>query len=326
MRRREFIALVGGAAAMPFAARAQERVRHIGILMNVAENDREGQVRLSAFLEELAKQGWTDGRNVRIAVRWTAGDNARVRQLASEIAALAPDVILVWGAVILRAVHEATSSVPLVFVQITDPVRAGFVASLARPGGRITGFTQFEYDISGKWLQLLKEMKPALRRAAVLWDPTNAAGTGQLAALKKLAPSVAVELRQVDVLDIEGLTTTIRAFPSDGASGLIVLGSSRATAQRDRIVSLASSQRLPAIYPYRDFIASGGLMTYGPDTVDQFRRAAGYVDRILKGEKPTNLPVEAPTKFELTINLKTAKSLGLTVPTTLLARADEVIE
>jgi putative tryptophan/tyrosine transport system substrate-binding protein len=329
MRRREFITLLGGAAAAwPLAARAQqgERMRRIGVLMNLAADDAEGRARIAAFLQGLQQLGWIDGRNVTIDARWGAGDADRYRRLAAELIALAPDVILASGSSTVGPLIQATRAVPIVFVGVVDPVGSGFIESLAQPGGNATGFTLFEYAISGKWLELLKEIAPRLARAAVIRDPTLASGGGQLGAIQAVASSLGVELRPVGVRDVDELERAVTTFARGSHGGLIVTGSSLAIVHRDLIISLAARHRLPAAYPYRYFVASGGLISYGPDTVDPFRRAAGYVDRILKGAKPTELPVQAPTKFELVINLKTAKSLGLEVPPTLLARADEVIE
>jgi putative ABC transport system substrate-binding protein len=329
MRRREFITLLGGAAAAwPLAARAQqpERVRRIGVLMNLASDDSEGQARKAAFLQGLGASGWTDGHNVRIEYRWTAGDADRSRKYAAELVALAPDVILGSGSATVGPLLRATRTVPIVFVSVVDPVGAGYVASLARPGGNATGFTLFEYGISGKWLELLKHIAPTVRRAAVIRDPGIPSGTGQLGALQAVAPSFGVELSPVDVRDPGEIEHTVTSFARQPNGGLIVTGSASAIAHRELIITLAAQYRLPAVYPYRYSVTSGGLISYGPDTVDPFRRAAGYVDRILKGEKPADLPVQAPTKYELVINLKTAKALGLDVPPTLIARADEVIE
>ena len=327
MRRRDFITLVGGAAAWPLSARAQqpERARRIGVLMNFAADDSEGQARLAAFLQELQQLGWTDGRNVRIDYLLGAGDADRIRKYAAELVALAPDVILTAGTLSVAALQQATRTVPIVFGNIIDPVGAGFVESLARPGGNVTGFTVFEYGISGKWLELLKEVAPRVTRAAVLRDPM-ASGSGQLGAIQGAAPSFGVELRPIDVRHAGEIERAVAAFARTSNGGLIVTGSGLATAHRDLIVTLAARHKLPAVYANRVFVTGGGLISYGPDRVDNYRRAAGYIDRIFKGEKPADLPVQAPTKYELTINLKTAMALGLEVPPTLLARADEVIE
>jgi ABC-type uncharacterized transport system substrate-binding protein len=328
VRRRDFISLLGGAAAAwPLVARAQqgERVQRIGVLMALAADDPEGQARLSAFVQGLQELGWSVGRNVRIDYRWAVGDTNRYRSYAAELLALAPDVVLAVGSTAMGPL-QATRSVPVVFVQVADPVGAGFVESLARPGGNATGFTVFEFGMSAKWLELLKEVAPQVRRAAVLRDATIAAGAGQLGALQSVAPSLGVELRPVAVRDAGEIERTVTAFARESNGGLIVVAGAGVATNRELIIRLAARYRLPAVYPYRYYVASGGLMSYGPDNIDQYRRAAGYVDRILKGEKPADLPVQAPTKYELVINLKTAKALGLEIPPTLLARADEVIE
>jgi putative tryptophan/tyrosine transport system substrate-binding protein len=328
MRRREFIALVGGAVAWPVAARAQqsERMPRIGNLMNVPENDRESPARIAAFLEGLQQLGWTDGRNVRIDHRWAGGDAERYRRYAAELVALAPDVILATASPSVIALQQATRTVPIVFVQVIDPVGGGFVASLARPGGNVTGFTAFEYGMSAKWLELLKAIAPRLTRVAVVRDPTITAGIGQFAAIQVAAPSFGVELSPVDVRDADETERAVAAFARTSNGGLIVTASPAIATQRELIMMLAAKHGLPAVYPFRYYAAAGGLISYGSEWTDQYRRAAVYVDRILRGEKPADLPVQAPTKYELVINLKTAKALGLTVPPTLLARADEVIE
>jgi putative tryptophan/tyrosine transport system substrate-binding protein len=326
--RRAFITLLGGAAAWPLAARAQqgERVRRIGVLVSLAENDPEGQVRIAAFLEGLQQLGWTDGRNVRIDYRWGAGDPDRYRTYATELVALAPDVILATGGSVVPSLLQATRTVPIVFTQTTDPVGAGFVNSLARPGGNATGFLGFEYGISAKWLEMLKEIAPRMTRAAVIRDVAIASGTGQWGALQSVAPSFGVELSPVNMLDAGEIERAVAAFARSPNGGLILTGSALAVVHRDLIIMLAARHKLPAVYFERYFATGGGLISYGPNSIDLHRRAAGYVDRILKGEKPADLPVQAPTKYELVINLKTAKALGLEVPPTLLARADEVIE
>jgi putative tryptophan/tyrosine transport system substrate-binding protein len=328
VKRREFITLLGGAAVWPLAARAQqgERVRRIGVLLNLAENDPEGKARLGAFLQGLQQLGWTNGRNVQIEYRWSAGDPDRTRGYAAELAAFAPDVILATGSAALGQLLQATRTVPIVFTQTADPVGGGFVDSLARPGGNATGFLAFEYGLSGKWLELLKQIAPGVTRAAVLRDAAIAAGTGQFGAIQSVAPSFGVELSPVNVRDAGEIERVVTAFARSSNGGLIVTGSPLAVVHRDLIITLAAQHKLPAVYPYRFFVTGGGLISYGPDLLDQFRRAAGYVGRILKGEKPADLPVQAPTKYETVLNLKTAKALGLTVPDTLLARADEVIE
>ena len=329
MRRREFITLLGGAAAAwPLAARAQqaERVRRIGVLMNLSADDPEGQARLAAFLQGLQQAGWSVGGNIRIDYRWGAGDAELFRKYAAELVALAPDVFLASGNPSVTALQQATRSVPIVFAPIADPVASGFVESLARPGGNITGFSAFEYSISGKWLELLKELSPRVSRAAILRDLALSHGSGQLGAIQSVAPSLRVELSPVSVGDAGALERAVAAFARSANGGLIVTPSPWAATHRDLIIALAARHRLPAVYCFRYFITSGGLISYGPDSIDPFRRAAAYVDRILKGEKPADLPVQAPTKYELVINLKTAKALGIDVPPTLLARADEVIE
>jgi putative tryptophan/tyrosine transport system substrate-binding protein len=329
MKRRQFITLLGGAAAAwPLAARAQqpERMRRVGVLMHLAADDPEGQARIAAFTQGLQELRWTIGRNVRIDYRWAAGDAERGRKYAAELVALAPDVILAAGGAVVAPLLQTSRTVPIVFAQTPDPVGAGFVASLARPGGNATGFTIFEFGMGGKWLELLKEIAPRVTRAAVLRDAALAAGTGQLGAIQSVAPSFGVELSPIDVRDAGEIERAVTAFARSPNDGLLVTGSALATVHRDLIVALAARHRLPAVYPFRLFVAGGGLISYGPDSIDPYRQAAGYVDRILKGEKPADLPVQAPTKYELVINLKTAKALGLELPQTLLARADEVIE
>jgi putative ABC transport system substrate-binding protein len=328
LKRREFITLVSGAAACPLAARAQqpERMRRIGVLMTTAADDPQNPVRIAALLLGLAQLGWADGRNVRIEYRWGAGDAERARQYAAELIALAPDVILAAGAAAIAPLQQATRTVPIVFVLVVDPVGAGFVESLARPGGNATGFALFEYGISGKWLELLKEIAPRVTRAAVLRDAANRVAGGQLGAIQAVAPSFGMDVSPVGVDDAAEIERTITAFARGANGGLIVTGSALAIVHRDLIITLANRHRLPAVYSDRIFVTGGGLISYGPDRVEQFRHAAGYVDRILKSEKPADLPVQAPTKYELVINLKTAKTLGIEVPSTLLARADEVIE
>jgi putative ABC transport system substrate-binding protein len=327
--RREFITLLGGAGAVwPVAVRAQQpsQMRRIGMLTGFTSDDPGGQARLTAFAQGLQQLGWTVGRNVRIETRWGAGDAERYRRYAAELVALAPDVILVAGGSVLAAVQNATRTVPIVFVSVTDPVGAGQVGSLARPGGNTTGFTLLEYGTSGKWLELLKEIAPGMTRASIIQDPSIASGSGQLAAIQTVAPPFGVELTPVDVRDASGLEHSIATFARGSNCGLIVTISPLALRHRELIIALAARHRLPAVYPWRVFVADGGLISYGPDDIDQYRRAASYVDRILKGEKPADLPVQAPTTYELVLNLKTAKALGLEVPPTLLARADEVIE
>jgi putative tryptophan/tyrosine transport system substrate-binding protein len=328
MKRRQFITLLGGAAAAwPVAVRAQsDRVRRIGVLMAIAADDPEAQARLTAFVQGLQLLGWTVGQNVRVDYRWGGSNADDLRKYAAELVALAPDVILAHSSASVAPLLWATRTVPLVFTIVADPVGAGFVESLARPGGNATGFTNFEYSIAGKWLELLKEIAPGVTRAAVLRESAIAAGPGQLGAIQALAQSLGVELRPVDVRDAGEIERAITAFARGSNGGLIVTGSPAAVFHRGVIVALAARHRLPAVYNTRFYATGGGLISYGPDFVDQFRRAAGYVDRILKGENPADLPVQAPTKYELVINLKTAKALGLEVPPMLLARADEVIE
>ena len=327
MKRRKFITLLGGAAAWPLTARAQQpnRMRRIGVFMNLASDDAEGQARNAAFLQGLQEAGWAVGRNVRIEYRWGAGDAELFRRYAAELVALAPDVILASGAS-MYALQQVTREVPIVFVQVPDPVGAGIVLSMARPGRNATGFTPFEYGVSAKWLELLKEIAPRVTRAAVVRDPAIPTGTGQLGAIQSVAPSFGVELSPVDVRDVREIEGTVAAFARGSNGGLIVTASALAVVHREVIITLATRYKLPAVFFLRSFVTDGGLISYGPDSMDQFRRAAGYVDRILKGEKPADLPVQAPTKYELVINLKTARALGLDVPPTLLARADEVIE
>ena len=327
MKRREFITLVGGIASLSLTARAQqsERKRRVGVLMGLAA-DTQAQDRIAAFEQGLQQLGWTDGSNLQIDYRRGAGGTENTRRYAAELVALGPDVILASGGSVVGALLQATRTVPIVFTQTPDPVAAGFVASLARPGGNATGFTTSEYGISAKWLELLKEIAPDVTRAAVLRDPTIAAGIGQLASIQSAAPSFGVELSPVDVRGESEIERGVAAFARGSNSGLIVTSSASAAVHRELIIALAARYRLPAVYSYRYFATSGGLISYGPDPIDQYRRAAGYVDRILRGEKPADLPVQAPTKYELAINLKTATALGLAVPPALLARADEVIE
>jgi len=329
MRRREFITLVGGAAATwAFAAGAQQAqpMRRIGVLMTLNEDDPEMRERMAAFLQSLQQLGWSDGRNVKIDYRWGANDADRIRRYAAELVALAPDVILTGGTQSVAALQQATRTVPIVFGSVIDPVGAGFVETMARPGGNMTGFTVFEYGISPKWLELLKQIAPRVTRAAVLRDPTVASGAGQLGAIQGAAPSFGVELRPIDVRDAGDIERSVAAFARTSNGGLIITASAVATSHRDLIIKLAARHRLPAVYPAHFFVSSGGLISYGPGRIDQYHLAASYVDRILKGEKPADLPVQAPTKYELVINLKTAKALGLIVPPTLLAQADAVIE
>jgi putative tryptophan/tyrosine transport system substrate-binding protein len=327
MERRALITLLAGAAAWPLAAHAQQpdRIRRIGAFAGI-EEDAEGQARFAAFLQGLRQLGWTDGRNVRIDYRWGGGNADNIRKQAAELAALAPDVILAAGAAVAGPLLQATRTVPIVFVIVPDPVGAGFVDSLARPGGNATGFITFEYSISAKWLELLKQIAPDVTRAAVLRDPAISTGIGQFGAIQAVAPSLGVEVSPVNVRDAGEIERAIAAFARPSNGGLIVTASALVVVHRDLIITLAARHKLPAVFYERFFVAGGGLISYGPDYLDEFRRAAGYVDRILKGEKPADLPVQAPTKYKLAINFKTAKTLGLTMPPSLLATADEVIE
>jgi putative ABC transport system substrate-binding protein len=328
VRRREFIALVGGAVAWPLAARSQQldRIRRIGVLMYYAESDPQGQSRITAFKQGLQEKGWIEGGKVRIDYRWAAADADRIRIYAAELVELAPDVILASAPAVLRALQHQTSTVPIVFVSVADPVGAGFVASLAKPGGNITGFTNFEFSLAGKWLELLKQIAPHITRVAVIQNPTNPTAAGYLRVIDAAAPALGLQLTTVAVHDAASIERAIDAYARDSSVGLILLPELSMTSYRELIVARAALHRLPAVYPFEFFAAIGGLMSYGPDGLNPYRQASSYVDRILKGEKPGDLPVQAATKFELVINLKTAKALGLTIPPTLLARADEVIE
>jgi putative ABC transport system substrate-binding protein len=330
MRRREFIGLLGGAAAWPLAARAQqpERVRRIGVLMYTTPDEPESQARVAALAQGLQEAGWAIGRNVRIDTRWSGGDVVRLRKDAAELVALGPDVLVAGVGPTTGTLQQATRTVPIVFAQGLDPVGSGFVRSLARPSGNTTGFNQFEYSLSGKWLELLREVAPQVSRVGVVRDVVGGpAGVGQWAVIQAFASPMGVELSPINLSVIGGETERDMAdFAGAPSGGLIVVVGTIATIQRDLIVALAARHRLPTVYPYRFFVEAGGLMSYGPNLIDLWRRAAAYVDRILKGEKPADLPVQAPTKYELVINLKTAKALGLELPQTLLARADEVIE
>jgi ABC-type uncharacterized transport system substrate-binding protein len=329
MKRREFITLLGGAAAAwPLAARAQQGggMRRIGVLIQVAEGDPQARIEVAAFLRGLHELGWSEGHNLRIDTRWGGGDADRIRQYAAELVALAPEVVLAPGGTVVGALQQASRTVPIVFVTVTDPVGRGYIASLAQPLGNATGFTSFEYGMGGKWLEVLKEIAPRVTRAAVLRDPVITAGIGYLGAIHALAPSIGVQVTPVDVRHTSDIERTVAAFARTPNGGLIVTADPAAIAHREAIITLAARHRLPAVYPYRHFVADGGLMSYGIESADQYRQAAGYVDRILKGEKPGDLPVQQPTKYELVINLKTARALGLEVPDTLLSTADEVIE
>ena len=329
MRRRDFIKVIAGAiAAWPPAARAQEpeRMRRIGVLISAASDEKELQDWIGAFQQGLQQLGWTDGHTVRIEIRNGTGNAGRTRRYAEELVALAPDVILVTGAVGVAPVLKATRTVPVVFTNVVDPVGAGFVDNLARPGGNATGFVSIEYSMSAKWLELLKDIAPGVRRVAVVRDPDISAGIGQFGAIQTAAPSLGVDLIAVSPREADELERVIARFASSPNGGLISTSSALTVVRRDLIIGLAIKHKLPAVYHRRLFTDAGGLISYGPDIVDPLRRAASYVDRILKGEKPVDLPVQAPTKYELVINLKTAKALGLTVPPSLLSRADEVIE
>jgi putative tryptophan/tyrosine transport system substrate-binding protein len=323
MQRRDFLGVLGGAAAWPLAAGAQnsKQVRRVGVLMNLPAND--GQPGVTAFLQAMERLGWSDGRNVQIDIRWGANDVDRQRVYAAELVALAPEVILASGTLSVVALQHVTRTLPIVFVRVADPVGAGLVENLARPGGNVTGFMLFEYSLSGKWLELLKQIAPHVTRAAVLRDPANPSGAAQFAAIQAVARSLGVEVSPISDRDAGGMERAVAAFASSPNGGLVATATATSSAHRELIVTLAARYKLPTVYADR---LNGGLISYSPDRVDEFRRAGSYVDRILKGEKPTDLPVQAPTKYELVINLKTAKTLGLTVPPSLLATADEVIE
>ena len=328
MNRRDFISLLGGAAAAwPLAARAQQPAMPvIGMLLPFAAGDPEAEGRVDAFKQKLQELGWSDGRNVRIVYRWIAGDNDRMQSYAKELLGLKPDVIVANSTLVLAALKNETKTVPIVFVSVPDPVENGFVASLARPGGNATGFTNFEYALGGKWLELLKEITPRVARVVVIQNPGDRASSEYMHAIEAAAPSFGVQMIPAHVQDATEIARALDERAGDSYAGLIVLPGVFTAIHRDAIVALAAQHRLSAVYPYRYFVTSGGLISYGLDVVDQYRQVATYVDRILKGEKAADLPVQAPTKFELVINLKTAKTLGLDVPTTVLARADEVIE
>jgi ABC-type uncharacterized transport system substrate-binding protein len=327
MQRRDFITILASAAAWPLVARAQqgERMRRIAVLQGGADDPRS-QPNTAAFLQALQQLGWTDGRNVKIDYRWPMGDANKARKFAAELVALAPDVILAVGAANMTPLLQATRTMPIVFVAVADPVGAGYVDSLSQPGGNATGFMLFDYSLSTKWLELLKQIAPGVTRAAVLRDSAITSGIGQFAVIQYVAPSVGVEVSPVDVRDAPAIERALAAFARFANGGLIVTGSPLSLVHRELIIALAARHKLPTVYFLRAFVTGGGLISYGPDVVDQFRRGAGYVDRILKGDKPADLPVQAPTKYELVINLKTAKALGIDVPAQLLARADEVIE
>jgi len=329
MRRRQFIALLGGAAATwPLAARAQQRepLRRVAFLDPLAKDTPGAQERYTAFLEAFEQLGWTPGRNVRLEARWGGGDEAAIRKHAAELVALAPDVILAGGGTVVEVMLKATRTIPIVFVIVPDPVGSGFVERLSRPGGNATGFMMFEYNLCGKWLELLKEIAPSVTHAAVLRDPTFGLGVGQFAVIQAVAPSVGIEVSPIDVREPNQIEHAIATFAQSPNGGIILAASAIGAANVNLIVAAAARYKLPAVYIQRTFVAAGGLISYGPNFADQFRRVAGYVDRILRGEKPADLRVQAPNKYELAINLKTAKALGLSVPQSLLARADEVIE
>ena len=329
MHRRDFIKVIAGSAiGWPLAVRAQqaERMRRVGVLMSLAADDQEGQARVGAFVQGLRELGWIDGRNVQIDIRWAAGGD-RVRQnYAAELVALSPDVMLASGGSVVAPLLQVTRAVPIVFTQTPDPVGAGFVDNLARPGGNATGFSIFDYSIAGKWLELLKQIAPGVSRVAIIRDPATPQGIGQFSAVHAVAPSLGLDVTPINASEPTDVERAITAFAHTPNGGLIVTGSNFAITHRELIIKLANQHKLPTVYPLRFFVPAGGLIAYAPDPVEPHRRAAGYVDRILKGEKPSDLPVQAPTKYELVINLKTAKALGLTIPPSVLARADEVIE
>jgi putative ABC transport system substrate-binding protein len=328
MRRREFITILGSAAAWPLATHAQQadQMRRIGIMTGVVGEESDFKARIAAFSQELQRLGWTEGRNLRIDFRAAAGNVADARKYATELVALAPDVILAAGGSTVAPLLEATHTIPIVFTLSVDPVGAGFVDSLQRPGGNATGFMVFEYSLSGKWLELLKQIAPDVTRAAVLRDPTSPTGTGQFAVIQAVAPSLGVDVSVVNVRDANEIERGVAAFARSANGGLVVTASPFTLIHSDLIVTLAARHKLPAIYWDRVFVPGGGLFSYGVDVIEEHRKAAGYVDRVLRGEKPADLPVQAPTRYDLVVNLKTAKTLGITVPQSILARADEVIE
>jgi putative ABC transport system substrate-binding protein len=328
MRRRDFIGVVVGLVAWPIAARAQKRgeIRRIGVLMDRAADDPQGQARLLAFRHALQQLGWSDGYNMRIETRWGEDDVERERKYAAELVALAPDVILASGSLSVAALQRVTHTLPIVFAAVSDPVGAGFVDTLSRPGGNTTGFMLFEYSLSGKWLELLKQVAPRVTQAGIVRVPNLPSAAAEFASLQAVARYIGVEITPLNIRDPGQIERAVAAFARSANNGLILPPSASESVHRNLIITLAARYKLPAVYTYRFAVTEGGLISYGPDAVDQFRRAAGYVDRILKGEKPGDLPVEVPTKYELVINLKTAEALGLDVPTTLLARADEIIE
>src|SRR5271166_5332530 len=328
MRRRDFITLIGGTVTWPFAARARQldQLRRIGVLMDLAADDPQSSKELTAFRNGLQERGWTIGGNLQIDYRWSAGNIDLKRRYASELVALAPDVVLAAGGTFVGALQQVTRAVPIVFVEVSDPVNRGLVASLARPGGNTTGFTQFEFRTAGKWLELLKHIAPNTRRVAVIRDPSESSGIGYFTAIQAISPSLGVEVSAIDARDTSEIGRAIVLFARDSNSGMILTPTGEARSRRETIIASAARLKLPAVYPYRYYTAEGGLISYGPDVVDQCRLAAGYVDRILKGEKPADMPVQAPTKYQLVINRETAETLGLAVPPSLLATADEVIE
>jgi putative ABC transport system substrate-binding protein len=328
VKRRDFIALLGGAAAWPIAARAQQRelLRRVAFLEPIAKDTPSAQARYTAFLEAFEQLGWTDGRNVQIVARWSSGNDVETRKYADELVALGPDVILAGGGTVTELMLKATRTIPIVFVIVPDPVGSGFIERLSRPGGNATGFMMFEYNLCGKWLELFKELAPSVTHAAVLRDPRFVHGIGQFAVIQAAAPSVGIEVSPIDLREPNQIERAIAMFAQSPNGGIIVAASGIGATNINLIITAAARYKLPAVYITRPFVVAGGLISYGPNFSDQYRRAAGYVDRILRGEKPADLPVQAPTKYELTINLKTAKALGLEVPPTLFARADEVIE
>src|SRR5215467_11728162 len=326
MRRRNFLSVLGGAAAWPLAAQAQQNILRIGVLMTASESSQEGPAWLAAFKDGLQKVGWSESRNIRIDVHWTAGSAVETRKHAAELAALSPDVILTTGASGTGPMLQTTNIIPIVFAIVPDPVGAGFVASLSRPGGNATGIMMFEYNLSGKWLELLKEVAPSVTRAAILRDPATTAGIGQFAVIQSVASSVHIDVMPVSIREPTEIEQAIATFAGSPNGGMVLTASALSGVHHNLIISLAARYKLPTVYIEKYYVADGGLISYGPDFIDQFRRAADYVDRILRGAKPADLPVQVPVKYELAVNLKTARALGLAVPPTLLARADEVIE
>jgi putative ABC transport system substrate-binding protein len=326
VRRRQFMGALGGAAAWPLAAHAQQidQMRKIGLLLSWGESEPEARVWIGAFVQRLSELGWTDGRNIRMDYRWGAGDANRIRTFAAELVALKPDLILGNTTTVLATLKEATSTIPIVFLQVSDPVAGGFVASLARPGGNITGFTTFEYPIAGKWLEMLKEFAPATARALVIGNSKSPSWSGYMSTTGSVAQSLGIQMIPAGVSDSAEIECAIDSFAQESKGALVVIPDNLTLFNRDRLVAMAALHRLPATYPYRNFVTGGGLISYGPESVDLYKRAAAYVDRILKGKKASDLPIQAPVKFEMVINLKTAKALGLTVPETLLVTADVI--